>query len=895
MSSPLHITSLTFEHHPPSTSTLGISEPRPRLSWRFGGEVPDWAQSSYDVEILPDGAAAPEIYSVTSSENILVPWPGDALKNAQAASVRVRAHGAQGISTEWSARCTVETGLVDVREWVCELIEPRIDVEVAEGPKRPLLFRREFAVEADQRVMKARLHITAHGVYEAEVNGARVGDHVLAPGWSSYAHRLSYQSFDVTDTIREGGNVLGVHVAEGWFMGRLGFAGGKRNIWGERLGVMCQLVISMHDGKEVRVLSDGDWKYSQGPIVASELYDGEVYDANQEREGWSRPGYDDMAWSPVTARPIPDPAILKAPSGPPVRQTEVLPAVDVSISPSGRTIVDFGQNLVGVVRMRLPPGPKGHNITLTHTEVLEKGECATRPLRHAKATDTVILSGRGSTEWSPKFTFHGFRYVQVANWPKEHPIELDDFSAVVLHTDMEKTGWFECSDKLLNKLHENIVWGMRGNFLSVPTDCPQRDERLGWTGDIQAFARTANFLYDTAGMLGDWLGDLAAEQMQCGGIPPLVCPNVLGDLIGAQPVALWGDCVVTLPWDLYLAYGDKSILQAQYSSMKAWIDSAIPRQANGLWDDSTTYQLGDWLDPLAPADEPGNGRTDPELVANAFLIHATSVLADISSVLGFPDASSTYHSSVTSLKSAFSDEYVTRNGRLVSDSQTSLALAIYFSLLAPSQEKTAATRLAHLIRSTSRFKIATGFAGTPILGHALTKTGNTQLFYRMLLHRKCPSWLYPVTMGATTVWERWDSMLPDGSVNPGEMTSFNHYALGSVADWMHRVIGGVWPLEPGWREIAVEPVPGGNLTSANVRFLSPCGMVEVGWSIDEEDIFRLDVLLPGNTTGRLRLPGAEGTERLGSGRHQFCVPYVRPEWPPLPVYPPFFPHDDDEP
>jgi alpha-L-rhamnosidase len=438
---------------------------------------------------------------------------------------------------------------------------------------------------------------------------------------------------------------------------------------------------------------------------------------------------------------------------------------------------------------------------------------------------------------------------------------------------------------------------MKGNFVSIPTDCPQRDERLGWTGDIHVFTPTANYLYDTCGMLQGWAKDLAVEQMIDGSnVPPFFCPNVfLED--PKYPTAIWGDVLVGLPWDLYKSYGDRNILSQQMASMQAWIDKGIVRdEKTGLWEDGS-YQFGDWLDPKAPPDEPGNSVTDPQLVANAYLIHTTSLMHEICIALDQGELAKQYSESVLRLKAAYQKRYITPEGRIVSDSQTAIALSIHFQLFPTlSQESVAATRLCDLILRNSRFKIATGFAGTPILGHALSRVGESQLFYRMLYHRKAPSWLYQVTMGATTMWERWDSMLPDGSINPGEMTSFNHYTLGAVGDWMHSTIAGLTSLEPGWRKFRVAPIPGGDLTHASARFLSPYGLITVKWTIAGTQ-FILAVAVPPNTKAEVLLPGGEKDHPItvGSGTHEFKTDYKQPSWPPIPIYPQYYPHDDDEP
>jgi alpha-L-rhamnosidase len=862
---------VTFEHH---REALGIGEPAPRISWRFVGDDSNWVQASYDIEILRPSVdpASPEVFHVESRGSVLVPWPTAPLSPRESASVRVRATGPDDVATAWSESKIVEGGLYSNEDWTAKLIAAARTF-APNGAMRPTLFRKSFTLSA--KVQKARLYITSHGLYESHINGSRVGDHVLAPGWTSYHHHLNYQTFDVTKLLVEGENAIGVEVGEGWFCSRLGFNGGQRNFYGDRMALLAQLEIALDDGTSLRVNSDSTWRSGLGPIISSEIYDGEIYDAALEVKGWSLSTFNDQKWTSVEETTFPAAHIL-APTAPPVRKIQTLSLIDTFKSPTNKIIVDFGQNLVGWLRVRVS-GPKGHRITFTHTEVLEKGECATRPLRDCKATDTLILSGE-VLEWEPKFTFHGFRYVQVDGWPSEtgHP-ESGALEAIVVHTDMEQTGWFECSDRKVNQLHENIRWGMKGNFLSIPTDCPQRDERLGWTGDIQIFAPTASFLYDTSGMLSGWLRDVAAEQINdYDGVVPLVCPNIIGPgLPRAQ--AAWGDVAIITPNDLYQSFGDRNILRSQYQSMKAWLDTGIPRGSNGLWD-TRAYQLGDWLDPDAPPTNPAAAKTDPHLVADAYLVQITNLMAQTSEILGHRDNFNHFTGEATKLKTEFQKQYITPSGRLAPDTMTSISLGIAFSLFRTPEETAAAAKRLEILVRKSHFKIGTGFAGTPLICPALSQTGLSQLAYQMLLCEACPSWLYPITMGATTMWERWDSMLPDGSVNPGTMTSFNHYALGSVGAWLHATVAGISPAEPGWKKISFAPVPGGTITSAKAVFESQYGRVENAWKI-EDGKFIMKAVVPPNTTAVVILPGHESSVEVGSGTHDFKIPYEALEWP----------------
>ena len=431
---------------------------------------------------------------------------------------------------------------------------------------------------------------------------------------------------------------------------------------------------------------------------------------------------------------------------------------------------------------------------------------------------------------------------------------------------------------MLNRLHENTVWSMRGNFISIPTDCPQRDERLGWTGDIQVFSPTANFLYDTAAFLGSWLRDLAADQKDADGVVPVIVPNLprQPDNRMKRPMALWADCSVITPWDLYNAFGDKNQLDAQWESMCLWLDKGLPRDDEGFWA-AANPQYGDWLDPRAPPDMPGNCPTDSFMVANAYLIRTTRLAAEIGKILGRAEKAEQYAADAARLTQLFRDEYVTRRGRLACDTQTSYALALQFGLLDDEHLDTASRRLGHLVR-WERFQITTGFAGTPIILQALADHGLLNIAYRMLQERDSPSWLYPVGMGATTIWERWNSMLKDGSVNPGQMTSFNHYALGSVCAFLHNVVGGLAPTSPGWRTALVKPQPGGTVRSAKTRFDSPYGPYEVDWHIAGGKMVT-KIKVPPNAGAHVVLNGVD--ETIGSGEYLYETEWQDdPEWPP---------------
>ncbi|KAL4867657.1 hypothetical protein BDV12DRAFT_198076 [Aspergillus spectabilis] len=857
----LSISQVSFEHH---RTALGIGESDPRISWRFDGSIPNWYQSSYEIEIERQGKT--NSFHVNSSDSVLVPWPSDPLESGEEATVRVRSFGRHR-NSPWSEPVRVEPGLLSENDWqgAAAIVSDR-PTEV-NSTHQPIYFRKDFAV--DEEILAARLYVTALGVYEAQINGERVGDLVLAPGWQSYPHRHEYNAYNVTDLLRNGQNTIGVTVGEGWYAGRLGWEN-QRNIYGDTIGVLSLLAVTTSDGETTYIPSDESWQSSTGPIITSEIYDGERYDSTLELDGWSTPDFDASDWLGTHEVEF-DKSVLAAPDSPPVRRIEERRLVNVFKSDSGKTVLDFGQNLVGWLRVRVK-GPRGSTIQFVHTEVMENGEVATRPLRTALATDNITLSGE-EQEWEPSFTFHGFRYVQVDDWPEETELNADSITAIVINTDMEQTGFFNCSNALLNKLHENIIWSMRGNFLSIPTDCPQRDERLGWTGDIHAFARTANFIYNTAGFLRGWLKDAHSEQVENNYAPPHVIPNVLGP---DTATSIWGDAIVAVPWALFQTYGDKAMLREQYPGAQDWLDKGVPRNEFGLWNRSY-FQYGDWLDPLSGEESPGDATTDAHLVSDAYLIHSTELLANISSYLDLSDNVKRYTRDRANLTTAFQSAWVSKNGTVANETQTGLTLPLYFDLFAdPSHYTSAISRLEKIV-SDNEYKVGTGFAGTHLLGHALSKYDAADTFYKMLLQEENPGWLYQVTMNATTTWERWDSMLPNGSVNPGSMTSFNHYAVGSVGSWMHENIGGLTPAEPGWKRFNVDVKPGGRLKSAEARFLTPYGFAETRWVVEsgrgQGEKFRLTVTVPPNTQATVNIPGKAkgGKERVvvGSGVHRF--------------------------
>ncbi|NHI15741.1 glycoside hydrolase family 78 protein [Microbacterium excoecariae] len=849
-----------FAHH---DEALGIGESTPRLSWQTTAP-PGWRQAGYDIEVRR--GATSTVHAVASADQVLVPWPADPLGSRERADVRVRVTGHGGATSAWGPWASVEAGLLEAGDWSAAAIGAAWPEASDKDLRRPPLLRRAFVAPGD--VSRARLYVTAHGLYEVEINGTRVGSDALNPGWTVYSERLQYHTYDVTNLLVEGDNVIGAWLGDGWYRGRLGFShhGHTFDLYGEDLSLIAQLEITREDASVITVATDAAWRAAPAPILASGLYDGEDYDARAERAGWSTAGFDEAGWEPVAVRPA-RPERFVAPDGPPVRCTEEIAPTAVLTSPSGRRILDFGQNFAGRVRITVS-GAAGSTVTLRTAEVLQDGEIYTRPLRAAKSTDRYTLRGDASETWEPRFTIHGFRYVEVDGWPGslDDAVARGEIVGRVYHSDMRRTGWFACSDPDLERLHENVVWGTRSNFVDIPTDCPQRDERLGWTGDIQVFAPTASFLFDVSGFLTSWLKDLAVEQRREGTVPWFV-PVIPGGPMWTptRPGAVWGDAAVLTPWTLFERFSDTGVLAAQYDSARTWVDQILELAGeNRLWD--TGFQLGDWLDPAAPPDDPADARTDRYLVASAYLAWSTRRLADAAEALGRGDDAAHYRDLAREVRAAFVEAYWDPAARrLTSDAQTAYALAIHFELLGGDDREAAGARLAELVAEGGN-RIAVGFAGVNVVADALSATGHDDAAFALLLERSCPSWLYMVDQGATTVWERWDSLLPDGTVNPGRMTSFNHYALGSIADWMHRVIAGLAPAEPGYRRIRIAPAPG-PLASASARHETPYGPARVDWRI-ADGRFSLTAEIPSGTTADVVLPSGARHE-VASGTHSF--------------------------
>jgi alpha-L-rhamnosidase len=840
---------------------IGLDARQPRLSWQLSSSQHNVLQTAYEIRVYPvsrrDGAPWTS-GRVDSWQSIQVVYDGPELKTGTRYEWQVRVWDNKGRHSPWSAKAFFEMGLAP-QDWKAAWIEP------ADSSQASPLLRSSFTVR--KKIASATLYLTAHGLYEAQLNGQRIGDGCFTPGWTSYNKRLQYQAYDVTAMLRQGGNAIGAVLGNGWYRGYIGF-NGQHNVYGSRLGLLLQLLIRYTDGRTETIVSGPGWKTATGEIRYSEIYNGETIDHRLTKKGWSLSGYDDADWTPAVLRDYPKEKLV-ATADEPVTAHETFHALKLITTPKGEQVIDFGQNLTGWVMVRIK-GHAGDSVRLSHAEVLDKaGNFYTDNLRAARAQDLFILRGDGEEVFHPHFTFHGFRYIRIEGLAS--PVNLDDFTAVALYSDMPRTGEFTCSDTAIDQLQHNIQWGQRGNFLDVPTDCPQRDERLGWTGDAQVFSRTAAFNRGVDNFFTKWLKDVAADQQPDGSVP-FVIPNVLGEGTSAG----WADVATIIPWNMYLAYGDRRLLETQYPSMKAWVNYIRGQAKDDLW--NTGFHFGDWLF-YRPFDD-NDGRsavTDKYLIAQCFYAHSTQLLIDAARALGKRSDVDEYTALLQRIKTAFVHEYMTPSGRLVSGTQTAYVLALQFDMLPEELRKQAVDRLVRNIRDYD-YHLTTGFLGTPYLCHVLSRYNHTDIAYRLLLQDTYPSWLYPVKMGATTIWERWDGIRPDGSFETPAMNSFNHYAYGAIGDWLYRVVAGIDTYEdgPGYRHSRIFPHPGGGLHSAAADLQTGYGLLSSHWQ-QQQDSLLLEVTIPANTTSTIYIPAPEGGLITEGGKPLASVPELHVE------------------
>ena len=826
---------------------IAVDVSYPRLSWKLLTQARNTRQVAYEIRVGTSALALAhgrktlwETGKVYSDQSVLISYNGPELTSREKFYWQVRVWDNKNNVSAWSMVNYWKMGLLKPADWTARWVQDSYKSDTNNSPSP--MFRKTFHLT--KQVKAAYLYITAHGLYEARLNGAKVGDDYFSPGFTSYNKRLQYQVYDVSRSLVKGLNAIGVTLGDGWYRGFT--YDRKKNVYGKKLALLFQLEVVYNNGTRQTITSDKNCRVSYGPIRSSSFFDGEFYDANQEKPGWDMPTYTDKGWDTVIVNnTIKDHLIAMA--GPPVQKQEKFIPVKVITTPLGERVVDFGQNLVGWVQFHFK-GKQGDTLKIYHGEVLDqKGNFYNKNLRTAKQEVSYIFNG-GEETYEPHFTFQGFRYAKITGY--EGPIDSTNVAAYALYSDMAQTGTFSTSNPLLNQLQHNILWSQKGNFIEIPTDCPQRDERLGWSGDAQAFCRTATFNMDVAGFFAKWLKDLAIDQLKDGAVP-YVIPNVLDSTYVAA--SGWSDVATIAPWDIYLAYGDRQVLLSQYESMKAWVGYMQVHSRNFLWD--TGNHFGDWLSYSGTDYEDGAALTDKNLIAQAFFAHSTQLVINTAKVLNKPDEVKKYTLLLDNIKKAFMREYVTPAGRMISGTQTSYVLALNFDMLPDSLRGSAVKRLVQNIGNYDGH-ITTGFLGTPYICHVLTRFGYSNVAYDLLMNESYPSWLYPVKNGATTIWERWDGIKPDKSFEDPGMNSFNHYAYGAIGDWMYRAIAGINTDDsgPGFHKILISPHIGGKLTNADGELETPYGKVGSAWVFNKDKgSILMAITIPPNTSAKIIL------------------------------------------
>jgi alpha-L-rhamnosidase len=854
----LKVTKLTCES---MINPLGIDVSRPNFCWQLVSERRNILQTAYRIQVSADGVFESILWDssrVESDQSLYVEYGGAPLASRTCYFYRVKVWDNYGNESDWSKTAWWEMGILSAAEWKANWLT----YPFKENPKdfKPAYyFRKNFSVTKDVR--RVRVYASALGLYEIHLNGQRLGDELFTPGLTEYKHHIQYQVYQAD--LHPGSNVIGVTLGEGWYRGRFQIKG--RNTWGKTGAIFLQMHIEYVDGSEQLIVTDPSWKVSTGPILRSDIYDGEDFDARLETD-WLNPALDDRTWvSAKTTTRFPVDRLV-APLGEKVRRIETVPAKKIFQTPTGDTVVDFGQNMVGWVKLTVS-GEAGQQVTIDFAEILDKdGNFYRDNYRTARSQIVYTCKGMGQETYEPHFTFFGFRYARIRNYPAA---DLSTLTGIVIHSDMRPTGKFSCSNPLVNQLQENIRWGEKGNFLDIPTDCPQRDERVGWTGDAQVFARTAAFNMDVDRFFRKWLKDLAASHSFTGAVPFWI-PATVRLPVGSSG---WGDAATVIPWTHYLIYGDRRILANQYASMKKWLQyeknaaawlkfsdlfhlRRYFRRDRYIWDGG--FHFGDWL---APGEDQKQWMAKKAWIATAYFAYSARLCALAARILGKDAEAEAFQRLSEKVRAAFCERFLAPDGSIKDGFQTAYVLALEFDLLPASARPVVLRQLLDDIRIHDNH-LATGFLGTPPLTFALSNNGQVETAYRLLLQETCPSWLYPVKLGATTIWERWDGIRPDGSTNESavgsdNMVSFNHYAFGAIGDWLYRVVAGLDldPDRPAYKHILIQPHPGGGLEHAKASFDSRYGPVSTSWEISGRKM-KLSAVIPPNTTVQITLPSA---------------------------------------
>jgi alpha-L-rhamnosidase len=828
---------------------VGFYDATPAFSWKLPEGVKK--QTAYCLEVASEGKTLWESGWVTSDQSVGVPYNGPALTSRQKVAWRVNVRDDAGKELGWSKPASFELGLLSAKEWQAQWIRP----QGATDPKAEQVawLRRTFALK-DKKIVQARLYATARGIFTLRLNGTPVSQDFFANGWTSYANRLDTLTYDITQQLKSGDNALVATLGTGWYAGRIAWGKRPRGFYGQDPELLLQLEVVYQDGTRERVVSDAQWEGTRnGPILTSSIYDGEQVDARKEVADWA----------PVTATADLGSARLTPKPFPPVRVTETLSVKAITEPQPGRFVFDLGQNMVGIPKIKIPV-EKDQTVTIHFAEMLQtNGVPYTANYRSAKSTDTYTAAKTGTVEWQPTFTFHGFRYVELSGLSKDAKPEKDWVTGLVLHSDLKRIGTFTSSHAKLNQLQSNIVWGQRGNFLEIPTDCPQRDERLGWTGDAQAFGPTAMFNYDCQAFFKSWLGSMRDDQMNDGRIPHVI-PDVLrqGDSPG------WMDAATFIPWDLYVRTGDMEVLAENFQMMEKLVGCYRAQSVNGLTPNMKGF--GDWLQPYA---KDNKGETPHHLLGSAFYARSAKILADSARILGRTEEAKRYASEAEGVKQAFVKHYLDGEGKLQNapETQTGYVLALAFDLVPQELKAKAGEHLVRLVKEAN-VHLRTGFLGTPYLVSVLEQTGHADLALDLLFKETYPSWFYSINQGATTMWERWNSYSHDKGFGDVNMNSFNHYAYGAINQWLVERLAGLAPdpQVPGYKYMTIRPLIQGPLDFVKAELETPYGKASSAWTRKGNQVV-MDIVIPPNTTAAIVFPDGREAAFVSAGTYQYKV------------------------
>jgi len=832
---------------------LGIDIVKPRLSWITESGQRGQMQSAYQIlvadseeKLRRNQGGLWDSGKVESEQSNQVIYEGEPLKSRMRCYWKVRVWDKDGKASAWSEPAMWTVGLLKPRDLQAKWIgydeelqnndnNEKSDPNALVLPPPPYL-RREFLV--GRPVRRAVVYASALGLYELHINGERVGEDYFTPGWTDYTTRVYYQTYEVTDLIKKGGNAIGAVLADGWYAGYLGF-GKKREHYGSKPRLFVQLEIEYENGHIQKVVTDKTWKAGYGPILESDFLMGEIYDGRKEMPGWDTASFDDSSWAAAAVTDNSEGiGIVQSYPGETVQKIMEIKPKKLTEPEEGVYVFDMGQNFAGWVRLKVN-GKAGTKVVLRFAEMLNPdGTIYTENLRAARCTDTYILKGKGKEFWEPQFTFHGFRYVEVTGYPGKPGI--DAITGVVVHSAIPIAGSFECSSPMVNQLYSNIVWSQRGNFIEIPTDCPQRDERLGWTGDAQIFIRTATYNMDVSAFFTKWLVDLEDAQSDEGGFPDVAPRKVaMGD-----GTAAWGDAGVICPWTIYKVYGDKRVIERHYESMKKWI-GYLKENSKDLLRPAKGY--GDWVSI--------GSDTPKDVIATAYFAYSTRLVSKAAAVLGKDEDADKYEELFEQIKSAFNKAYVSEDGRIKGETQTCYLLGLYFDLLPEDIRESATQHLIEAIRKKD-WHLSTGFVGLSYLVPTLADTGHLDIAYRLLNNDTFPSWGYSIKNGATTIWERWDGWTEEKGFQTPGMNSFNHYAFGSIGRWLFGSVAGIETDGPGYKRIIIQPRPGGGLNYAKASYKSINGKIVSDWKI-KGGKFTLNVTIPANTTATVYVPAGD--------------------------------------